>query len=103
MKNKKIEQIEFVCSLPGVDINIADNSLKTPLFYAIATGSLEIVKYICSIQNVNYNVVNSAIFAFLYFFGVFFFAHETPLSFAQKREKSSPEMTEIIQLLKEKM
>lgn len=72
MKNKKIEQIEFVCSLQGVDINIADNSLKTPLFYAIATGSLEIVRYICNIQNVNYNVINLAIFAFLYFFGVFF-------------------------------
>ena len=62
MNHKNFEQIKFVCSFPGIDINITDDSNKSPLFYAIATGSLEIVKYICGFPNVNMNIVSAAVY-----------------------------------------
>lgn len=108
--HKNLDNIKFVCSLQGIDINITDNAvlifvsyLKSPIFHAINTGSFEIVSFICGMPNVDLSMKNSAVSSFSIFL-VFLIKifHENPLEFAMKREKNCPEMQKIIDLLKEK-
>lgn len=55
-ENGLIDIVQFLCSIPGIDINITTpNLLITPLHMAAGNGHLDVVKYLCGLEGIKIN------------------------------------------------
>ena len=57
-KHGHIDIVKFLASLPIIDVNVADNCSRTPIFWAAQYGHLNAVRFLASLPNTKVNATD---------------------------------------------